>query len=465
MAAIDQIKQIVVLMMENRSFDHILGFLKVENPAIRGVVGGDYFCPDSQGTKLPVTDGAAYQGQLKPDPGHFFNHVYFQMYGVPAGTEASEPTMSGFVQSYQQKGGKAAAIMRCFRPEQLPVISTLAREYAVCDQWFSSVPGPTLPNRAFAHFGTSFGRLDMSPEYFRAKPSIYQRLYEAGKKGRIYYYAPWSSTQGLTFLLSDQPKYFSLWGDFQADCKNDRLPEYSFVEPAYTHHGGMLATDQHPDNNVQAGDNFIKEVYDAIRSNDKVWNSTLLLILWDEHGGIFDHELPPMVSHPDGFTSTSPAFKFDRLGVRVPAVVVSPYIPAGTVDHTVYEHASIPAMATEKFIGDPHTNAPYKREQFANTVLHLLTLDEPRVDHPNFDAPPVSANLAAAASNAKSPASSMQLDLVQDAYAELQRNHPEVAANLDPQKVRTVEDAARFLDQAISTIHPAAREAEKEGRE
>lgn len=341
----------------------------------------------------------------------------------------------------------------------MPVISTLAREYAVCDQWFSSVPGPTLPNRAFAHFGTSFGRLDMSPDYFRAKPSLYQRMMKAGRTARIYYYAPWSGTQGLTFLLSDQPKYFGLFGDFLSDCKKSRLPDYSFVEPPYSDNGATLAADQHPDHNIWAGDRFIKKVYDALRSNEKVWQSTLLLVVWDEHGGLFDHEIPPLVGHPDGFVSTAPAFNFERLGVRVPAVVVSPYVERGTVDHTVYEHASIPAMACEQFIGAPHTNAPYAREQFANSPLHLLTLDAPRADVVNFDA--AANDRVAATRTATAPASSLHLNLVADAHAVLQRNHPEVAAALDPQAVKTQRDAARFLNQAMSAIHPAAANGQK----
>lgn len=458
MPALDQIKHIVVLMMENRSFDHMIGFLKNENSDIRGVLGNDYTNPSNAGPDVPVTDGAEYQGQLVIDPGHDFTDVYMQMWGVAFGSPPSPVNMSGFAKSYEQMGGNGADIMRCFRPEQVPVLSTLARQYAICDQWFSSVPGPTLPNRAFAHFGTSFGRLDMSPDYFRAKPSIYQRLTKAGKTAMIYYYAGWSGTQGLTFLLSDQRKYFRLWGDFQDDCKHNRLPDYSFVEPAYSDHGGTLASDQHPDHSVQAGDNFIRQVYQAIRSNDDLWKSTLLLIVWDEHGGIYDHEIPPMVGHPDGFVT--PGFNFDRLGVRVPAIVVSPYTVAGTVDHTVYEHASIPATATEWLIGDPHNNAPYAREQFANTFLHLLTLDQPRMDQPNFPAPApatVRAITAAAAPRTAVAAprlSQLHQNLVNDVYQVLKRNHPDLANQMDPAKVKNEQQATQFLNKAMAAIHP-----------
>src|SRR5690349_21771947 len=150
-----RVEHLVVLMMENRSFDHMLGLLKSEIPGLRGVAAGDYSNADTVGKPVPLTADAAYQGQFQADPGHDFNDVYLQMYGTPfTGTFAPTPTMSGFVKSYEQQAGVStgAAVMRCFKPALVPAISTLAREYAVCDQWFSSVPGPTLPNRAFAHF-------------------------------------------------------------------------------------------------------------------------------------------------------------------------------------------------------------------------------------------------------------------------------------------------------------------------
>lgn len=451
-----RIKHIVVLMMENRSFDHLVGFMKRDNSEIRGVIGGDYANLRANDARVPVTTGAAYQGQYVMDPGHDFTDVYMQMYGVPVGTPGAPPTsatpdMSGFAKSYEQQGGDPANIMRCFEPSQLPAICGLAREYAVCDQWFSSVPGPTLPNRAFAHFGTSFGRLDMSPDYFRSKASIYQRLAAVRKKGMIYYYSPSSGTLGMTFLLSDQKKYFGLWGDFKTACLHDRLPQYSFVEPCYGDDGGTLANDQHPDHSVSAGDNFIRQVYQAIRSNDNVWNSTVLLIVWDEHGGIFDHETPPMVGHPDGFESAAPAFKFDRLGVRVPAVVVSPYVEQGKVDHTVYEHASIPATVAEQFILNQKSNPPYARESAANTFLNLLTLSQPRTDSPDLD-----GASAPAQATADQNVSDLLTHQVQEVHAVLQRTNPQAAQDLDPSKVKNEGDATQFIAKAMATIHPEA---------
>jgi phospholipase C len=440
-----RIEHIIVLMMENRSFDHMIGFLKRENPEIRGIMGGDYSNADADGTSFPVTDGARYQGDFTVDTGHDFADVDVQLYS----DKNLPPDMSGFVKNYDGRAGKGAGsrVMKCFTPDQVPVISALAREYAIADQWFSSVPGPTLPNRAFAHFGTSFGRLDMSPEYLRARPSIYHRLRNSNVKSKIYYYAKWSGTQGLTFLLDDQRSFFGLWGDFKDDCLNNRLPAYSFVEPPYSDNGGTIAADQHPDHSVRAGDDFIGEVYAAIRSNPAVWNTSLLLVVWDEHGGFFDHERPPMVQ-ADAFESTAPPFEFDRLGVRVPAVVVSPYVAPGTVDHTVYEHASIPATVAEQFLPNPELIKPFPREQAAHTFLQLLTLDKPRQDMPSFAAAP---HVPVPQDGAK--VSDLLRHQVNEVYGVLTRNFPAVARQLDPASVKTEGDAKKFIATGMDAIH------------
>ena len=204
---------------------------------------------------------------------------------------------------------------------------------------------------------------------------------------------------------------------------------------------------------MTAGDQSIRDVYDAIRSNDRGWNSTVLLVVWDEHGGLFDHEIPPAVL-PDGFASTAPPFAFDRLGVRVPAVFVSPYIDQ-LVDHTVYEHASIPATVTEQFLGDPKTQSPYARERNANTFSNLLTRDisQPRNDTPGFDAAPPAA-VAPPRATAGDPVNSLQMDHVRAIHAVLQRNHPALAKDLHPEAVATEGDANAFVAKALEAIHP-----------
>ncbi|MGA8630404.1 MAG: alkaline phosphatase family protein, partial [Terracidiphilus sp.] len=143
--------------------------------------------------------------------------------------------------------------------------------------------------------------------------------------------------------------------------------------------------DQHPDHNVQAGELYIAAVYNAIQSNPSLWASTVLLVVYDEHGGIFDH-VPPPACTPDGYsagpadTQLSYTFNFDRLGVRVPAILISPWIPKGTVVGTdrVFEHASIPNTVTSHFIGPYPAATP--REKAAQTFLDLLSLPTMRTD-------------------------------------------------------------------------------------
>jgi phospholipase C len=441
-----RIKHIVVLMLENRSFDHMLGLLMRDIPGLRGIRVGDYSNRDKNGARFDVTDGAEYQGQFPIDPPHEFEDVAFQMYG--AGDPPPDvPTMQGFALSYERGGGNPANVMQCFRPEQLPALTALAKHYLVCDNWFASVPASTPPNRQFAHFGTSFGQVDSTLIWLGHGKGIYGRLEAAGRKGRIYYFSPQSGTFGMTFLGS---KYFGLYGDFIADCHRGRLPDYAFVEPPYHDQGdGTLAADQHPDNFVLAGDRFMWNVYKAIRSNDEVWRSTLLLVVWDEHGGLFDHVPPPRLPYGDSFRSIKPKFDFDQLGVRVGAVVVSPYVKPG-VDHTLFEHASIPATVTRQFIGDPGHHAPYLREKRANTMLPLLADIAPRMEWPGFMGTP-----AAKASPALgAPASSFQLEHMQEVYRALAHRQPHVARLLDPTTVRTKKEVAAFIAKAMAVLHP-----------
>ena len=388
-SGLDALKHIVVLMMENRSFDHMLGSLKAVNPQIDGVDGTQYNL-DTQGNKVLVQPLAEFQSQLDPDPDHHFPAVDQQIFaGDQSATRVA--TMQGFVQSYFQQQEDVAhshKIMYYVSADKLPVLTSLATNFAVFNRWFASIPGPTICNRAFAHYGTSFGQVGMSMFYPQGK-SIYERLQDAGHTAKLYYFDQASSTMEVVNLLQHQPQLFGTYDQFLADCKSGTLSDYSFIEPNYTDHdsddGEQLASDQHPDHNIQAGELYIASVYNAIVSNPALWASTVLLVVYDEHGGIFDH-VPPPACTPDGHsagpadTGLSFSFNFDRLGVRVPAILISPWIPKGTVvgADRVFEHASIPATVSSHFIGN--YTASTAREQSAQTFLDLLSLDTMRTD-------------------------------------------------------------------------------------
>jgi phospholipase C len=465
-AGLDELKQIVVLMMENRSFDHMLGFSG--SPAwLVGGLNGDESNPDSQGGAAQVSNDANYAGDLTPDPGHSGFDTLTQLYGDPSTPVTQDPTMTGFVRSYEGKTGTgnpqdAHRIMKCFLPGSLPVLTRLAQQFCVCDNWFSSLPGPTFPNRAFVHAATSLGRVDMGVDWRKLSPTIYERLAENHLDSVIYYH---DSTMASTFDgLAGNPDFFgSFDDDFIPACENNDLPTYSFLEPRFANSPGgngqpaFSASDQHPDHNVREGEALIQTVFNAVWGNPKVRNSTLLVIVYDEHGGTFDHMRPPTTINPDGNVWTNdgstldPSFDFTRLGVRVPAVLISPYIAPGVIDHRVYDHTSIIATTFKLFLPNiPNANLT-SRDKNANTFEGNLTLPQPRTDKIDLGAgaksrPPTTAELA-------QPINDHLRVLVHQAALVEQRLPLAQQSGIDPSTIETEAQAAVYLQSIHSKIH------------
>ncbi len=419
-----QINHFFVLMMENRSFDHMLGFMKAPGYDIEGLDPAALpYNEDSAENKIYASNNAQYTGDLAADPNHHFPDVTQQLYGTLQPAPGQQPDMSGFVLNYEVKSGSAASgahIMKCFKAEALPILTTLAREYAVCDHWFSSIPGPTLPNRLYAHCGTSRGRLDMAPEYYQGFYTVYEELAKHDVPSCIFW-TDWSTTLTFSGLLAHQNLFYIDYDNFSAICKGpaNQVPAYCFIEPRYSAAdaptGGVLPqSDQHPDADVRDGETLIRNVYNAIRQNDELWHSSVLVIVYDEHGGIYDHVPPVPLPSPDGLSSVDPPFDFKLSGVRVPAVVISPYIKKGTICKTVFDHTSLIATALKLFTGKWPTDALYDRAQAANTIDTLLDLTmAPRDDLPAFDIPAVAPHQAAAVTQA--PLSDLQREALQHA--------------------------------------------------
>ncbi|HBB88142.1 MAG TPA: phosphoesterase [Blastocatellia bacterium] len=485
----NKIEHIVVLMMENRSFDHMLGFLKRPNYPIDGLDGNETN-PDSQAQLVQVSHDAHYAGDLTPDPGHDFISVNEQIFGNSQGT-GNGPFMKGFVKAYQgitKNVDKSHNIMRCFNPSRIPALATLAQEFAVCDRWFASVPGPTLPNRAFAYGATSLGRVDMTPLYLQLK-TIFERLDENGVSSKIYS-TDWSLGMGVGFLIKNAKKFLFFFDDFKKDCKNNKLPAFCFVEPRFndlsTSGEFFPAADQHPDHNVFQGEKVIKAVYDAIRNNQKTWESTLLVITYDEHGGIYDHVTPPATVNPE--PNRPPGiFNFERLGVRVPAVLVSPYIPKRTIiNDRVFDHASIISTARKVFLKGVPNSALTERDRNANTFEDCLTLASPRQDkvtipNPSDALPPLTNALLQAAGithapgnagvtagfalprnldlsqTSNNPLNDLQAAMVQHAFAFEALRSPADHTDTRVSAVTTEQGAAEYLAGIRRTIERSRR--------
>lgn len=461
----DKINHIVVLMMENRSFDHMLGFAQSASWPIEGLAATETN-RDSAGTEVQVSNDANFAGDLTPDPGHSGFDTLTQLYGDPNAPITRDPIMSGFVRSYEGKTGNpqdAHRIMKCFTPLRLPVLTHLAQQFCICDHWFSSLPGPTFPNRAFMHAATSLGRVDMGIDWRNLSPTIYERLAENHLDSVIYYH---DSTMASTFDgLAGNPDFFgSFDDDFLPACEDDDLPIYSFLEPRFANSAGgggqraFSASDQHPDHNVREGEALIQTVFTAIWGNPKVRNSTLLVIVYDEHGGTFDHVSPPLSVNPDNKVWTNngispdPSFDFTRLGVRVPAVLISPYIEAGRIDKRIYDHTSIIGTVFKLFLPNvPNVNLTL-RDRNANTFEDNLTLAQPRTD--KIDLGPGAKSQPPTAAELGQPINEHLQMLVHQAALAEQRLPPAQQSGIDPSTIKTEAQAAQYLQSVHSKIHP-----------
>jgi phospholipase C len=396
------VNHVVVLMLENRSFDHMLGYLYASQGNVspsgqpfEGLTGTES-CPDGKGGTVnvyqitPSTPNAYFMPGA--DPGEGYKATNSQLWGSTTAPAAGTPApMTGFVTDYaytlgwQTKdpgwsvlpGTTASEIMGCFTPAALPVISALATGYAVCDNWFASVPTETMPNRAFACAGTSMGQVDDNTKKFSA-PSIFAALGKAGQTWAIYGYNERPlSADTFTDVATAAGGAIGLFKDFQAAAAAGTLPAFSFLEPSWPSTGNS----QHPNYDVALGEQLIHDVYEALRSGPG-WAQTLFVLTYDEHGGCFDHVPPPWgATPPDSATESPYNFGFDRFGVRVPTVLISPLIAPGTVyrapdGSTPLDHTSILATVEQRWGLHPLT----ARDAAAPAFGGVLTLAAPRTD-------------------------------------------------------------------------------------
>jgi len=501
-----RIDHVVTLMMENRSFDNVLGWLydpdnepPFQNPprgqTFDGLSGKDLWNPTPSGGKASPGKGSVMTDPY-PDPFEPYDQVYAQMYNhnpppakIPNPTKS--PDMQGFVINYAAAINAAGApkkgcnrllswltrgdtpmdfdpaiIMNGFTPENLPVINGLAQAYAVCDQWFSSVPTQTFPNRSFIHAATSSGYVTngwkTGPHpwdigYLLNKTAtIYDLLAGEGIHWRIYHDGAFLLCNALMTqerLWDYAPEKFSPFERFLADAQAGTLPAYSFIEP------NMLCSrrygpenDMHPAfaitatgaaTNVLYGDQFIHTIYDALRKSPH-WDSTLLIITFDEHGGCYDHvpTPPPWTCSPDGVVIPygqpgGTGFVFNRFGVRVPAVLVSPLIEAGTVCHTPFDHTSVIRTVAKRWLNAAHLT---ERDKQANDVGEVLTLSSPRSDAPDITPNPPPAFKGCGGH----PLSPLHRDMLGLAAQNVMRL---TGRMIEVQSIRTTDEAVEALEE------------------
>ena len=424
-ANLQKVDHIVVVLLENRSFDHMLGYLPLEGG--RGDIDGlqPQFSNAHNGRAYPVyhLDTTA----ITDDPDHSAHAVDLQL-----GAGAMDGFVASFAKTLSDRGlwdADVGRVMGYYDGADLPVYDHLASEFAVCDRWFSSVPGATWPNRLYAVCGGAAGSrddlpLNLPPLYDR--PSFVRHLdahgvswrwysfetgslrlldrhYRLGRHDRFAFFSHTILSWKTRLERSIDPKTPS----FIEDVARGALPSVAWIDPNFSNFDpiGFPPNDDHVPADIRDGQELVLAVYHALATSPQ-WERTLLIVFYDEHGGFFDHVAPPEAPDDDPAT-------FRRYGVRVPALIVSPWIEPGSVSHTVFDHTSIIKTILLRFC--PHAlRQPTGREASAalkppgaprhmglrvtqaNDLGELLTRAAPR------PAPPHSGLIDGAAQRAES---------------------------------------------------------------
>ncbi|HEU4509427.1 MAG TPA: alkaline phosphatase family protein [Pyrinomonadaceae bacterium] len=454
------IENIVVLMLENRSFDNILGALYPHSSQFEGLMLDGSMSNSYNNQTYPVTNETSNDAFTvpTPDPGESFQDMNLQIFSNTDGSGTAN--MGGFVNDWmatteaypgiptdkecpwspswptlpRATSLSASDIMYYYTTSssspQLPVTGQLAEWFAVSDSWFGSSPTQTFPNRFFVNCGTAGGYVQdvdylCNLEIWPRLPSIFELLDAPGGQNWKVYFHDYPIATMINYVL-ETPKQVcnfdtSDYGQdtktptFLEDVANQTLPQYSFIEPRYGGITDLTPNSNHPPQNVIDGEILIANVYNAIAQSDYYWPRTLLIITYDEHGGCFDHVVPPAAVPPGGTVLPgASSFSFDRYGPRVPAILVSPYIAAGTVLRpqgfaynavangitttngvTPFDHTSIIKTVTECF--NLQTNLT-ERDLNAPSLLSALTLTSTDMNSPGPVAVPAAPTAASATS-------------------------------------------------------------------
>jgi phospholipase C len=374
----DPIKHVILLILENHSFDQMLGCFQELFPDLDGVD------KNNLRSNKDVNGNIIYQSEMREtqmvnDPMHEHSDVMEQI------ADGNSGFVKNFAKHYPKSSLKEReAIMGYYPLDYLPSLHTLARNFTICDNWFCSFPGSTWANRFFALSGTCSGNFAMLPAVDKeatanifsaqSQDTIFDRLEEAKKKWGIFYYDIASSLILKNMRKPEMSsKYQNIDEFFHLTEKSEaEFPDFVFIEPKYF---GLDQNDDHPPHNVMKAQKLVADVYNAIRSNEDLWNSSLFVLYYDEHGGFYDHVTPPKAVPPDKKTEK---YSFDQYGVRVPALLISPWVKH-CVEKTEFDHTSLLKYLCDKWNMPPLT----ARSDSANSIRCAIG-NEIRKDTPQF---------------------------------------------------------------------------------
>jgi phospholipase C len=394
MPDLNSIKTIVIVMMENRSFDHMLGYLSLP-PANRADVDGQSLDPAWLAKFTNYDGGAAIppfhstNPHTMPDdfdPPHERSNIAAQIdprqddsFPLNAFVSAIPPTVS-------TDPDIRKLVMSYFGAAEAPMNDFFAANFTICDRWFCSIPAGTQPNRLMSMSG--FTMIDINHDILPDQELIYDWLNARQISWRVYH-------QEIPFF-SMMPKWlpsilfgsnFKCFEDMESDIRNtppDQLPQVIFVEPTYQDapHTGT-STDDHAPAGISDGQEFLMQVYKAVTASPAFWQNVLMIVDYDEHGGFFDHVPPPVIttSQPPGATWSGGTF--ESLGVRTPAYLISPYVKAGVTSHNLLDHTSVLKFLGEKFGNGSYS--PVVDSRPVGSISHVLDFTNPILQPP---APP-----------------------------------------------------------------------------
>jgi phospholipase C len=351
------IEHIIVVMMENRSFDHFLGWL----PGAEGKQAGLSYVDRNGVAQSTYPLAPDYQGCGHPDPDHSYQG---------ARVEYDNGACDGWLRA----GMNDIYSIGYYTKADLAFMSNAAPGWTVCDKYFSAIMAGTYPNRMYQHAAQT-DRLDDSLLPISTLPTIWDRLAEHSISANYYY--------------SDFP-FLALWGakyvpisktisSFFSDCAAGTLPHVSFVDPRFLGEAQGLSNDDHPHADIRNGEAFLNSIYSAVTTSPN-WSSTVMVINFDEWGGFFDHVPPPLAPIP---ASDAALGSDGRIGFRVPAIVVSPFATRGYVDHGLYDHTSILKLIEWRWNIRPLT----VRDATANNLAQVLNFGVKNLAAPQYAVP------------------------------------------------------------------------------
>jgi phospholipase C len=367
-------EHIVVLMMENRSFDHY--FSKLPEYGVTDVaVAGDNYTNLDPDANPPAPVARFHETRYcTVDVNHEWDGSHLQY---------NNGAMDGFVATNNPGGARA---MGYFDETDLGYYYWMAKSFAISDRHFCSLLGPTWPNRFYFYSGSSWGNIKtgdfgfLTNAAFQASTNILEQMEQAGRTWQIY-------RDGITsFAVLLDISYVGTGIDtFEADVDADNLPDLAVIDPNFT---GSGQNDEHPPSNQQLGQQFTARILNKLMSNPTVWQKTVFILFYDEHGGYADHVPPPEACIPDGVAPAT--FAFDRLGIRTPLVIASPWIKPGYVSHTDTDLTSVTRFIQNRF----DLPAMTARDANAWPMLDMFDFGTPALATPPSGAPDATANPA-----------------------------------------------------------------------